>query len=79
VFKHWVDAGRDGCNTRSICMLPSGWAASPRGHKDLAYGDLDGTDLKRMGPTRPVEAVEIGVLVDRDHNAPGPGRPLPRL
>ncbi|WP_438319718.1 hypothetical protein ACSHWO_37400 (plasmid) [Streptomyces sp. HUAS TT3] len=36
----------------------------------LTTADVDRTHLERMVPPRPLEPVEIVVLVDRDHAAP---------
>ncbi|WP_326621846.1 hypothetical protein OHA57_39745 (plasmid) [Streptomyces anulatus] len=45
-------------------------AAVPVDPQNGAVSDLDGADLKRMAPTRAVEAVEVGVLIDCNHDAP---------
>lgn len=45
-------------------------AAVPVDSQNGAVSDLDGADPERMGPARAVEAVEVGVLIDRNHDAP---------
>ncbi|MFC9589372.1 hypothetical protein ACFTUC_06170 [Streptomyces sp. NPDC056944] len=45
-------------------------AAVPVDPQNGAVSDLDRADLKRVGPTRAVETVEVGVLIDCHHDAP---------
>ncbi|MFJ9646365.1 hypothetical protein [Streptomyces sp. NPDC101206] len=42
----------------------------PFNAEHLTTTDVDRTHVERMVPPGPLEPVEIGVLVDRDHEAP---------
>lgn len=51
-------------------MLHRVVAAVPVDSQNGAVSDLDGADVKRVGPALAVEAVEVGVLIDYNYDAP---------